>query len=120
MASDVEEDSKVDALIDDLITSLYKNTENIVTEDQSPAEATTTEEAPIAEEVISTEGPAAEESLLEEALKQEELAETKAASEETALVVSPRSLSKFYIARKKIKIAFCRLLRLIPGFNTSK
>lgn len=134
-----ESDEEINGLIEDLISNIYKNvdsdadatTASNVENTSTAVETTTVENAQESDSVIDE---VIEESIVESFIENgidtdepeaaEEISQVKivkdvptsqvAQQEEKSLVVSPRSLSKFYLIKKKIKIALYKLLRLFP------
>lgn len=94
--SDLEEDNVVNSLIDDLISGLYEKT-SVVEQEEKVTE------------------PSLIENNIEEETTNNEEAGTTALVETDNLdnyLVSPRSLNKFYMIKKKIKLAFLKVLAL--------
>ena len=137
---DIEDDSKIDNLIDGLITDLYNNvdganSENIIevqeeNEDESeivvePAiikKATKVPDFVVLED--DPEDTNTEASLLENieepVANVNEAATNEEKSDTTAIAVSNRTLSKFYMIRKKIKLAFMKIFRFLPKRSSSE
>jgi hypothetical protein len=122
LAEELKSDEKINNLIDDLILDIYKNvdenTNTVVTEEPTSTaqEVKPIAEEPVIEEIVEEEQ---EPSIVEEISPVKIVKEIPAQQEEKSLIVSPRSLSKFYVIRKKIKIAFYKLLRLFPKGTSS-
>ena len=108
--SDLEEDKKIDYLIDNLITELSDKTTS-----SSDIETDNNKEK-IISEISNTEFSNKEkEPSLMENLDEEISNDNKALIETKNIdnyLVSPRSLSKFYLMKKKIKLAFYKILAL--------
>lgn len=141
---DIENDAKIDNMIDGLITDLYNNvdtpnTENIieVQEENEDVPEIVVEPAIIKkavkipdfvvleddeEETQEQNDGNTEDSLLENINENPVTTENivEADDDQTSLTVSNRTLSKFYMIRKKIKLALMKLFRFLPKGSSSE
>jgi len=98
-------DDEMDNLFTDLITSIYKKIDN------NPAEFNPVEtiiELPEEKIPENPENIVSDSLDLEESILSEEIKEN---TEEKSLIVSNRVLNKFYMIKKKIKLAFLKLIK---------
>lgn len=102
--------------------NLFEETEKTVsTENNKNEEATqpssTANEVLIApsntEAVEQTLNEVIEESLID-ALNNDDTQKAETTNTETGLIVSPRALNKFYLFKKKVKVAVCKIFSIIP------
>lgn len=134
-----ENDEKVDSLITNLISDLQANldqnaeTENIIEENIEETEKTSSTETNKNEEnndissttnevinssvttgtVEQTLNEVIEESLID-VLNNDNKQKAETTNTETGLIVSPRALNKFYLFKKKVKVAVCKIFSIIP------
>ena len=147
--TDIEDDTKIDNLIDGLITDLYNNIDNnsndniIEIQEEIPEENEEVSEIVVEPAIIkkATKIPDfvvleddSEETTNNENVKEDSLLEnitppvdTKVSEpesvqnvENTSLAVSNRTLSKFYMIKKKIKLALMKIFRFLPKGSSSE
>ena len=127
--SDTELDNNLDATIDNLITNLYNNAQNEVQKSESAnsninfTNIQETDNQEYKNDINIETEPDAEAPLIDvlntdENTKNEETALIEVDNQDDFLV-SPRSLSKFYMFKKKVKLAFYKLFVAIPKILSS-
>ena len=127
-AEDLQNDFELNKKINELISDLYKSVENsrvsLSTEENISENITTNEESSSDTDNDFYD----EESLMDifNISNDDSTDESKSLVEvKDNYIVSARSLSKFYLFKKKIKLAFCKIFYAIPRFinknlNTNK
>lgn len=125
----LQNDFELNKKINELITDLYKSVE-ISKASLSSQEAAPKDESSNIESSENTDDDYYDEESLMDIFNITNSSDSK--NEETSLVevkdnfiVSARSLSKFYLFKKKVKLAFCKIFYAIPrflnkNFNTNK
>lgn len=134
-------DDQIDSIINDLINNLFEKTksmsstqkaetiDSVAIDNTTISEKTSETENTTTSQIIEENEPEA--SLIEEVTSHEDEIEVKPAlinmdiskvykfGQETGLIVSPRTLGKFYSFKKKVKLAFYKFFTAIPKILSS-